>query len=136
MFLYDEQTERKILYKLHERQWNPYSSNQIHVVGRDRVIQQGPASRLQLHGSYTLWPRIANSCDPQEVMEALDRLIAKLGGQLPAILFQDQIYTLSGFTLHPAVVKLHAAGPHSSKPLTLTPARFLRTLDTLVRGAV
>ena len=148
MSSYDPQIARAILFKLHERHWNPYHSNHVSRLGQEQVIQEGPARRLLLHGSYTLWPKIANSRDPQEVMAAFDRVATRLQ-QLaasteindskqddaltgfPTISFQDQRYTLSGFTLHPVVVRLHA-----SKPLTLYYQKFLRSLDTLVRGAV
>lgn len=130
MSSYDPQIARAILFKLHDRHWNPYHSNHVSRLGQEQVIQEGPARRLLLHGSYTLWPKIANSRDPQEVMAVFDRLTARLG-DLPTISFQDQNYVLSGFTLHSVVVRLHA-----SEALTLYYQKFLRSLDTLVRGAV
>lgn len=143
--MYTRQLAQAILIRLHERQWNPYLSNHILRVGRDSVICQGPAQRLVVKGSYILFPRISHSNSPQEVIGALDILVAKLTEavlkkemsqrglpvlqELPSISLQGRQHTLEGFTFHPESVKTY-----TPTGLVVSYEDFFKGLATLVRG--
>ena len=128
--MYSPQIARTILHKLHEREWNPYLSTHILHDGRDQVIRQGPAQKLEVHGRYVLLPRIWNSRDPEEVMDAVERLAVRLKREMPTITFGNGQYVICGFTLWP-----HAVKTHTPEGLVIPYELFLSGLETLVRGA-
>ncbi|MDP1694107.1 MAG: hypothetical protein Q8L34_01060 [Candidatus Woesearchaeota archaeon] len=142
--MYTSRIAQHILIKLHERQWNPYLSNHIMTLGRDAIIRQGPALRLQVKGAYTLFPRISNSNNPQDVIGALDLLVTRLTEPerarlqdknlpaiLPSITLQGQQHTLEGFRFHSESVKTY-----TPTGLVVPYEDFLTALTTLVRGVV
>ena len=126
--MYSRNIAHRILIKLHERRWNPYSSNHILARGRDTIIRQGPAQRLEVRGSYVLFPQIAEPREPVEVIEALDHLVIKLGA-LPTITFDGKHHVFEGFTFHPESVKTY-----TPPGLVVGYEVFLAGLETLVRG--
>ena len=101
------QAANNVLKILNGMGWNAYLRTMTSEP--DQVIQNGPATELQLESGYVLMPKVASPNRPEHVYRALNKLAARLGGDQPTITINDRTQIMIGLT--PLVDKVHIHSP-------------------------
>jgi len=125
--IYSDKIAGQILDKIHEKGWNLYHREDIDSIGRDNVIRQNLASKLEANVSYILLPVAEDPLDPEQVMGALEVLGQKLNREMPTMTVYGEKRPITGITLRESDVHVHTPeGTDVSYPL------FMESLDSIV----
>jgi hypothetical protein len=104
---YSEEIAQEILKKFNAKGWNLYHKTGLEKTGRDGVIKNNLADKLEMDVSYVLLPAAENPREPASVMNALEKLGKKLNREMPTIQVGFEYHPLTGITLNKDYVKIH-----------------------------
>lgn len=124
---YSHEIGARILEKVRRKGWNAYLSTRSTEIGRDAVIQQGPAQELLYDERYALLPQAQQPSDPSSVMGALETFAVAHNRETPTIGLLGQRFPWTGFRLREQNVKVITPEGHYI-PYDL----FLSALDSII----
>ena len=124
--MYSEDVATRMLEKSHHRGWNLYRKIGL-PIDTGRTIREGFVERLEVDSSYVLLPVASDPRNPDDVMNALERLALKLNRKTPTIEICGIREPITGLTLFPSKIKLH-----TPEGTYISYEEFLSAIDTYV----
>lgn len=127
MVYLEEEVENQILNKFHIKGWNLYKSTYSARFGADEIIRKYLAEKLEVSERYVMLPKTEDPREPNQVMNALDRLAVKLNRQMPTIKINGERFPWTGFIPRKNNVKVNTIIGHY-----ISYSEFIEALDSIV----
>lgn len=129
--IYTPKIAQEILIKIHSKGWNAYCSTRSREIGRDRIIRECLADKLQMNERYVLMPVSEDPRNPEQVMRALEHYAICNNREMPSIQVNGERFPWTGFRLHKDFVKVNTIEGHF-----ISYPRFIEALETANSGNI
>ncbi|MEN9625739.1 MAG: hypothetical protein RL557_67 [archaeon] len=120
------EAEQEIFQKIHDKGWNLYCSPDSIEKSVEEIIQGGPATRLRINDRYAYLPLIADACNPEAVMNALERFALTRDRQMATIAIGGIEFPWTGFIPRQVDVKVVTDCGHF-----ISYQEFVESLDSI-----
>lgn len=125
---YLEEIGNQILDKIHDKGWNVYKSTNYLEFGAENIIRNYLTEKLELNEKYILFPKAENPKDPEQVMNALEKLTIRLNRQMPTIKINGEIFPWTGFIPREKNIKVNTIIDHY-----ISYSEFIEALNSIIQ---
>lgn len=125
---YSPKIGNQILAKIYDKGWNVYKSTNSLELGVENIIRNYLTQKLELDERYVLLPKAENPKDPEQVMNALEKLAIRLNKQTPTIKINGERFSWTGFIPREKDIKVNTIIGHY-----ISYSEFIEALNSIIQ---